>query len=88
MNEKTVLQCEFRDFLPSMEIIGELSQAEYQASKKVKTSKFNKLEDSQDDEYLIGGWDVIEITPTKTITRKTSHKSPLNSELCKLKRIG
>jgi len=69
MNEKTVLQCEFRDFLPSMEIIGELSQAEYQASKKVKTSKFNKLEDSQDDEYLIGGWDVIEITPTKTITR-------------------
>jgi hypothetical protein len=70
MTDKTVLQCEFHDYVPAFEIVGELTQDEYQAKKAGKTSKFNKLEDSQqDDDYLIGGWDTIELTPTKTITR-------------------
>jgi hypothetical protein len=70
MNDKTVLQCEFHDYVPAFEIISEISQAEYQAQKAGKTSTINKLKDSQEDEeYLIGGWDTIEITPTKRINR-------------------
>jgi hypothetical protein len=70
MTDKKILQCEFHDYVPAFEIVGELSQEEYQAKKAGKTSKFNKLEDSQDDgEYLVGGWDTIEITPTKKINR-------------------
>jgi hypothetical protein len=70
MTDKKILQCEFHDYVPAFEIVGELTQDEYQAKKAGKTSKFNKLEDSQqDDDYLIGGWDTIEISPTKTINR-------------------
>jgi len=71
MNEKKVLQCEFRDFMPAVEIISEISQAEYNAKKTAKFNNQTSMRDSQDndDEYLIGGWDVIEITPTKKINR-------------------
>jgi hypothetical protein len=70
MTEKKVFECEFHDYVPAFEIVGELTQDEYQAKKAGKTSKFNKLEDSQDeDEYLIGGWDTIELSPTKKINR-------------------
>ncbi len=70
MTDKKILQCEFHDYVPAFEIVGELTQDEYQAKKAGKTSKFNKLEDSQqDDDYLIGGWDTIELTPTKKINR-------------------
>jgi hypothetical protein len=73
MNEKKVLECKFHDYMPTVEIISEISQSEYQAKKAGKTSKFNNqnsMQDSQEDEeYLIGGWDVIDITPTKRINR-------------------
>ncbi len=69
MTGKTVLQCEFRDFMPSMEIIGEISQDEYNARKKVKTSTTNMKDSQQDDEYLIGGLDTIELNPTSRINR-------------------
>jgi hypothetical protein len=64
MTEKTVLQCEFHDYVPAFEIISELSQEEYQAQQTT-------MQDSQDDEeeYLVGGWDTIELSPTKTINR-------------------
>jgi hypothetical protein len=73
MTDKTVLQCEFHDYVPAFEIISELSQEEYQAQQTAKPAKFNNqtnMKDSQDeDEYLIGGWDTIELTPTKKINR-------------------
>jgi hypothetical protein len=74
MNDKKILQCEFHDYVPAFEIISELSQEEYQAQQTVKPAKFNSqnsMQDSQadEDEYLIGGWDTIEISPTKTINR-------------------
>jgi hypothetical protein len=62
MTEKKILQCEFHDYVPAFEIISELSQEEYQAQQTT-------MKDSQDEEYLIGGWDTIEISPTKTINR-------------------
>jgi hypothetical protein len=70
MTKKTVLECKFMDFMPSIEIISEMTPAEYQAKKAGKTSKFN-MKDSQDndEEYLIGGWDTIELTPTRKISR-------------------
>jgi hypothetical protein len=73
MTGKTVLECEFHDYVPAFEIVGELSQDEYQAKKAGKTSKFNNqtnMKDSQaGDEYFVGGWDTIELTPTKKINR-------------------
>jgi hypothetical protein len=69
MTKKTVLECKFHDYMPTVEIISELTQDEYNARKAGKTSNFNKLEDSQEEEYLIGGLDTIELTPTKTISR-------------------
>jgi hypothetical protein len=62
MTDKKILQCEFHDYVPAFEIISEISQAEYQAQQTT-------MKDSQDEEYLIGGWDTIEITPTKKINR-------------------